>query len=191
MDLAREGTFSWTVVDYDLLLPHNLARHALLAEEVGAPKALALARQLGGLLGETFEHLQCDVTNPDDGSAELLALRMAEAEIIIDASASVAASRYLADYADAGARRLCAFFNPAGTAVVLLAESADRSITLRDLEAQYHRLVLTEPLLADHLENERDGVRYSGSCRALTNRIPATRAALLSAVAARGIKRAA
>jgi hypothetical protein len=125
--------------------------------------------------------------NPDDGSAELLALRMGEAEIIIDASASVAASRYLADYADAGARRLSAFFNPAGTAVVLMAESVDRSTTLRDLEAQYHRLVLTEPLLADHLENERDGVRYSGSCRALTNRIPATRAALLSAVVARGI----
>jgi hypothetical protein len=188
MDLAREGSFSWTVVDSDFLLPHNLARHALLAEDVGAPKAAALARQLGGILGEAFGHLQCDVMNPGDESAAMLADRLAEAEVILDASASVAASRYLADHLDAGARRLCAFFNPAGTAVVVLAESADRSITLRDLEAQYHRLVLTEPLLADHLENERDGVRYSGSCRALTNRIPATRAALLSALAARGVR---
>jgi len=187
MDLAREGTYSWTVVDYDFLLPHNLARHALLADDVGAPKAQALARQLGGVLGEAFGHLHCDVMSPSDESAAMLAERMAEAEVIIDASASVAVSRYLADYADAGARRLCAFFNPAGTAVVVLAESVDRSITLRDLEAQYHRLVLTEPFLADHLDNERDGVRYSGSCRALTNRIPATRAALLSALAAKGV----
>ena len=187
MGLAREGTFSWTVVDYDFLLPHNLGRHALLADDVGAPKALALARQLGGVLGECFGYLQCDVLNPDDDSAATFSDRMADAEIIIDASASVAVSRYLADYADTQARRICAFFNPVGTAVVVLAESVDRSITLRDLEAQYHRLVLTEPLLANHLENQRDGVRYSGSCRALTNRIPATRAALLSAVAARGI----
>ena len=67
-----------------------------------------------------------------------------------------------------------------------MTENAERTITLRDLEAQYHRLVLTEPSLANHLKAGPDGVRYSGSCRALTNRIPATRAALLSAIAARG-----
>jgi hypothetical protein len=40
---------------------------------------------------------------------------------------------------------------------------------------------------ADHLEVSQGGVRYSGSCRSLTNRIPASRAAVLSALAARGI----
>lgn len=68
-----------------------------------------------------------------------------------------------------------------------MTENAERTITLRDLEAQYHRLVLTEPSLANHLKAGPDGVRYSASCRALTNRIPATRAALLSAIAARGL----
>jgi hypothetical protein len=29
INLAREGSFSWTVVDPDSLRPHNLARHAL------------------------------------------------------------------------------------------------------------------------------------------------------------------
>jgi hypothetical protein len=173
--LAREGAFSWTIVDHDYLLPHNLARHALFSNEVGAPKALALARQIAGLLHEPFVPLLCDVTNPDEGSREVLATRLTEAEIIIDASASVAVSRYLADMPDSGARRLCTFFNPAGTSVVLLVESADRSITLRDLEAQYHHLLVTESLLATHLQTEHEGVRYSGSCRALTNRIPAQR----------------
>ena len=70
--------------------------------------------------------------------------------------------------------------------MVLLAEGADRAVTLRDLEAQYHRLVQTEPALADHLR-AGPGLRYSGSCRALTNRIPATSAALLSALGARGL----
>jgi hypothetical protein len=182
LDLAREGAFSWTVVDPDYLLPHNLARHALLTDEIGAPKALALARQLNLLLNESFTAVGGDVMNPDGQ----LVQDLAEAEVIIDASASVAVSRYLADLRATNARRICVFYNPAGISAVLLAENSDRSVNLRDLEAQYHGFVLTEPLLANHLRAEQ-GVRYSGSCRALTNRIPATKAALLSALAARGI----
>jgi hypothetical protein len=182
MNLAREGAFSWTVVDSDYLLPHNLARHALSVNELGAPKALALARQMGLLLNESFTAVAGDATKPD---AELVK-ELAQADVIIDASASVAVSRHLADLPDGNARRISVFFNPAGTAVVVLAEGKDRSITLRDLEAQYHRLVQTDPGLEGHLRSQ-PGLRYSGSCRALTNRIPATSAALLSALGARGL----
>jgi ThiF family/Prokaryotic homologs of the JAB domain len=187
VSLAREGRFFWTVVDDDYLLPHNLARHALFSGEVGAPKALALARTLGGLLSEIFVGLQTNAIHPDGATQEQLAGSFAEADVIIDASASVAVSRHLADIPDGRARRICVFFNPTGTSVVVMTENADRTVTLRDLEAQYHRLVLTEPSLAGHLQAGPDGVRYSGSCRTLTNRIPATRAALLSAIAARGL----
>jgi hypothetical protein len=187
IDLAREGALSWTVIDQDILLPHNLARHALLIADTGAPKAFALAQQMGALLDETCTAARCDVTNIGPECAEQMSAQFAAAEIIIDASASVSVSRFLSDMPDALGRRLCAFFNPAGTAVVLLVENADRSITLRDLEAQYHNFLLSEPSLAYHLKTNQPGVRYSGSCRALTNRIPATRAALLSALAARGI----
>ena len=37
LNLVREGAFSWKVIDEDELLPHNLVRHALFAEDVGAP----------------------------------------------------------------------------------------------------------------------------------------------------------
>jgi hypothetical protein len=186
MNLAREGAFAWTVVDEDYLLPHNLVRHALFAGDVGAPKAGALARKLGALLGEPALAIQCDVLRPTESARAQLDIPLAEADIIVDASASVAVSRHLSDLTDVKARRVCAFFNPAGTSVVILAESADRSITLRDLEAQYHRLALTETTLSGHLGTGGPGVRYSGSCRALTNRIPSSNAALLSALAARG-----
>jgi hypothetical protein len=136
---------------------------------------------MGLLLNESFTAVVGDVTKPD---AELVQ-ELAQADIIIDASASVAVSRHLADLEATSGRRVSLFFNPTGTAVVLLAESADRSVTLRDLEAQYHRLVQTDPALKDHL-SAAPGLRYSGSCRALTNRIPATNAALLSAHGARG-----
>jgi hypothetical protein len=186
MNLAREGAFEWTVVDGDALLPHNMARHALLAGEIGAPKAVALARQISMLLNENQSGIIANVLAPNVDQEKALDARYLGASVIIDASASVGVARYLSDLSYT-ARRACAFLNPSGTSVVLLTEDSQRDITLRDLEAQYHRLILTEPSLAEHLDASQGGVRYSGSCRSLTNRIPATRAALLSALAARGI----
>lgn len=186
LNLAREGLLSWSVVDGDFLLPHNLARHALFTNDVGAPKAAGLAHQLGNLLGETVLHFVQDIVS-EDIPAELTT-ELQQADFILDASASVPVSRYLSDLKGVDARRVSIFFNPAGTAVVVLAEDADRSITLRDMEAQYHNLIISTPALAGHLTAHGPGLRFSGSCRALTNRIPASRASLLSAVAAEGVK---
>lgn len=188
LNLAREGRFSWSVVDGDTLLPHNMARHALHASDAGALKAPALARQLTALLGESCEGIFADILAPGMEKSRV-DKALAEAEIIIDASASVAVSRHLADLDSSPARRVCAFFNPAGTSAVVLAEPTDRSVTLHDLEAQYFHLVLTDPRLSGHLQPPPPGVNYSGSCRSLTNRIPASSAALLSACASRGIVR--
>lgn len=191
LNLAREGRFVWTVVDQDFILPHNIVRHALFAREVGAPKAAALADKLAGILGQPVTSIGCDVLHPDEAHVAILASALSDADVILDASASVAVARHLSDVPDSKARRICAFFNPTGTAVVVLAEDTERRVTMRDLEAQYHRFALMEPSLAGHLGTESGGVRYSGSCRALTNKIPATDAALLSALAAMGCKEAA
>ena len=190
LNLAREGRFIWTVVDDDYLLPHNLYRHGMFTEDIGAPKAGALAHKLGGVLDETPDAVQCDVLDPKESKRGHLHTALAEAEIVIDASASVAVSRYLCDLPDTRARRVCVFFNPAGTSVTLLVESADRSINLRDLEAQYLRILITDSRVSRQFELDGPGVRFSGACRALTNRIPASNAALLSALAARGVANA-
>jgi integrative and conjugative element protein (TIGR02256 family) len=189
LNLTREGRFVWTVIDNDYLLPHNLARHALLGAAVGAPKAVALASELGRLLDEKFDGIVANILSPGDLQAQINAA-LTGADAIIDASASVAVSRHLSDLPNLPARRVSTFFNPTGTAVVVLAEPTDRSVTLRDLEAQYHSLIQSEPRLAEHLAVVEQGVRYSGSCRALTNRIPASRAAILGALAAQGVTQA-
>ncbi len=118
MDLAREGAFEWTIVDGDALLPHNMARHALLADELGAPKANALARQISALLNEAQSAIVANVLAPNAEQQKALDAAYAAASVIIDASASVGVARHLSDLPFA-ARRVCAFFNPSGTAVVL------------------------------------------------------------------------
>ena len=51
--LCRSGVIRLTVIDYDTLRPHNLARHTLASEDIGRCKAEAVARKMNGLYGET------------------------------------------------------------------------------------------------------------------------------------------
>lgn len=184
--LAREGRFLWTVIDHDTLLSHNPVRHTLLPRQVGAPKAPGLARQIAEILSEPdgARSIVANVLNPDDANAALVDRALRDAEVVLDASASVAVSRRLADRADVAARRISLFFNPDGHDGVLLSEPRDRSATLRDVEAQYYSVIAAMPALAGHLIAREGQVQYAGACRQLTARIPESRVAALSALLA-------
>lgn len=191
--LIREGRFEWSIVDDDRLLPHNLARHTLGALQNGHPKAPALSKRLNAVFAFSGDQpvanvLDCNVLRPGDAT-DALNERLNAADIVIDASASVAVSRRLSDW-DTSARRASVFFNPSAEAVVALVEPADRSVTLRDLEAQYYRAVLQRPELERHLTTVGERFAYTGACRAVTNRVPESRIALLSALAASGLSHA-
>jgi hypothetical protein len=190
-DLAREGRFNWTIIDGDRLLPHNLARHVARGDRVRHLKANILAEHInnifGGLLRSTAIAASLFV---DDEQGAAIDTSLRKADLIIDATASVVAARYLSDHPSQG-QRASVFFNPTGEAAVLLAEPADRCLTLRDVEAQYHGLVLRTERLGDHLGKQAETVAYTGACRAITNRIPQSRAATLSGLAAAGFAAAA
>jgi proteasome lid subunit RPN8/RPN11 len=185
--LMREGRFAWTIIDDDRLLPHNLARHVSRNSDVSRPKAAIVADHLNAIIagGKVAKAIPANLFDPGEGGAAV-EHALSEADIIIDATASLVAVRKLSDH-PSKARRMSAFFNPSGEAAVLLAEPEDRAVTLRDLEAQYLALVLRTPRLADHLGKLAETIAYTGACRAITNRIPEWRATILSGLAAGGI----
>lgn len=189
--LAREGRFRWTVIDDDILLPHNLARHIAFAGNVTERKSDILAGALANVLDEVGSvapgiaaHVGSNEQRNEDVDRALQ-----EADLIIDASASLLAERYLSDHGSA-ARRISIFFSPAGDAAVLLAEPNDRSVTLRDLEAQYLGHVIREEELAGHLATPASTIAYTGACRAITNQIPESRVMALSGLVAEGVGQA-
>lgn len=185
--LAREGAFdSMAVMDDDTLLPHNLARHTLTSKEVTRPKATSIGQRLQSIRPD-LDVSAIDGNFLAEPSPEAEALLQA-ADTIVDASASVAVGRRLSDLAG-HARRVSIFFNPTGTAVVLLAEDEDRRIDLRALEAIYHRAIQTDPVLENHLVDS-EMIRYTGACRMLTSRIPASRVQVLSGLVASGLSQA-
>ncbi len=190
--LAREGRFRWTVIDDDVLLPHNLARHIAFAGNVTQRKSDILAGAVASILDDESSVAEAITARvgSDGHRNEDVDRALEEADLIIDASASLLAERYLSDH-QAGARRISIFFSPAGDAAVLLAEPKDRSVTLRDLEAQYLGHVVHEEALAGHLATPARTVAYTGACRAITSLIPESRVMALSGLVAEGLGQAA
>jgi integrative and conjugative element protein (TIGR02256 family) len=183
--LMREGRFSWTVIDDDYLLPHNLARHIGRSGDVTRNKAQIVVDRLSGTIDSDTPTARPIAANLHSGSPQRDEIdgALADADLIIDATASVLAERSLSDHS-AAARRVSIFFNPNGSGAVLLTEPADRSSTLRDLEAQYLGLAGTDERLAGHLAAPNATFAYTGACRAITNLIPESQIMVLSGLVA-------
>ena len=183
--LIRAGYGLWTVVDEDLFYPHNAARH-LLPVGVGYPKADLLASFLGQLAEDgSVTAIVANVLAP---LPDELAQAYEKADVVLDASASVAVARHLALDTDSTARRVSAFLTPDGRDLVVLAESADRSTTLDRVEMEYYRALVTDERLRDHLDRPGASVRYGNGCRDTSGRIPQDLVGLHAAIAARAVR---
>jgi hypothetical protein len=192
MNLARIAFGRWTLVDEDMLLPHNAGRHMLSASVVGHSKAMAVtafANDVVDAEDDAFDALDVDVFAAGaDGAA--IDVKLAAASAIVDMSASVTVGRFLALDAAGTARRLSLFLNPIGTDLVLLSEDSARQTRLDVLEMQYYRALLRQTELADHLRPPDERVRYGRSCRDVSMRVSQESVALHAAVATRAIRAA-
>ena len=142
MNLWRSGFGRWTLIDRDLHLPHNDARHALV-NSIGEFKASGMSNLAAAIFPEHRPaHIVTDVVTPRD-VAPAVETAISESFAVIDCSASVAVGRHLAR-SYGGPRRVSAFLNLSATDLVLLAESRDRSIRLDQLEMMYYRAVLED-----------------------------------------------
>jgi hypothetical protein len=187
-NLVRAGYGRWTLIDNDVLLPHNCARHFLGDWAVGTNKAQTMA-QVGNLTlndPKIAEFIPADVLRPAE-HAEAVNNAMQNAELVLDLSASVAVSRHLAR-AETKARAISAFLTPKGDGLVIAAEDRGRKIRLDWLEMMHYRAVLNEPTLTDSLRSKDARVRYGNSCRDITTELAQDDTALWAAVASKAIK---
>ena len=189
-NLVRAGFGEWTLVDHDLLLPHNLGRHALEGFALGLHKASALAQVLNATIygDDIARSIVIDVLHPGQ-EAKALESAFSEAEIILDMSASVSVARHLSRDLDVTGRRISLFLNPSGTALTLLAEDADRQVSLESLEMQLYRAIAENPAL-DGLLATSGGLRTGQTCRDVTVPIPQNLVALHAAIGSHSIREA-
>jgi len=190
--LAASGFGDWCIIDEDIVLPHNLARHQLGRHAIGYPKALALVSEVNSLLVERegLRWFEADILRPA-GKAEAIAKEFATAELVLDVAAAIPVSRHLTLDQSSPARRVAAFLNPRGTDLVLLAEDANRTITLDCLEMQYYRAITNDQRLEGHLRQPDGRIRYARSCRDVTTTIPNHLVQMHAGIAAGAIRQTA
>ena len=170
-NLARSGYGRLTIVDGDVLHPHNLARHTLGASYVGWYKAEALAAELSPILSEEppVRSIVANVLYPGDKTGALEAVCQ-DADLILDMAASIPVSRHLVHDIKGESRRVSLFLNPSGKALTLLAEDTGREIHLDSLEMQFYRALVRDRSLWSLLDNP-DQNRIGQTCRDLSAEI--------------------
>lgn len=188
MNLVRMGFGQWTVIDDDMLFPHNLAHHVLSNSVVGLPKASSVAKMMNELFGDKVI-VRAIVENVLDlDSTPNLKGTLNSADMIVDASASISVARSLCYDYPSNAKKISLFLNPTGTDLVALFEGTDRKITLDMTEMQYYRGILHNPLLQTHLQMKREKIRYASSCRDISGTVSQDLIALHAALAAKAIQ---
>ena len=188
MHCARAGFGNWGLIDPDVFLPHNAARHLLGDEFYGRPKADSV-KEVGEWLlphGAFTAALTCDVIRPQKHSEDL-GKALAGADLILDMSASVGAARALCEREES-APRVSMFLNASGSDLVVLAESKNRGISLWDLEAQYYAHVVQVSELAGHM-CQPDGMRrYGNGCRDVSLTLSGDDVGVLAGIGSRQLR---
>jgi integrative and conjugative element protein (TIGR02256 family) len=188
LNLARSGFGKWVIVDDDALLPHNLARHALVGG-VGYTKSVLIS-MVGNELLQTSDFarpIAANILAPS--SSPELEQALNQSSLVLDMSASIPVARHLArDRKDVAARRASLYLSPSGHDLVLLAEDASREFKLDALEMQYYRALITCEELAGHLSQPAGRVRYGRTCRDLSLVLSQEDVALHSAIGARAVR---
>jgi hypothetical protein len=187
-NLFRSGFGEWTLVDNDILLPHNCARHELSGGYVGHNKAMGLAHFANATIEDSVpvKWIAADVLQPG-AEKDSLNAALAAAGLILDFSASLAVARYLSAIRS-DARRISVFLNPAGNDLVMLVEDKKREFTLTLLEMEYYRLVATETALSRHLSDGVVRIRYSRSCGDISSTMDQSVVAMQAAVASSSVR---
>lgn len=188
MNLVRAGFGKFNLFDCDYFLPHNAARHVLTEVNIGESKTEAMSN-LANLIIDEENMCKSYPYNVLTEKKETKSV-IAGSDIILDFSTSIAVERYLGIDIESDARRFSVFLNPSGKALVMLVEDIKRKSRIDWLEMQYYRLIINEIELKAHISDFPGDIRYSNSCRDMSNRIPNDYVSIHAATASRVIKAA-
>jgi integrative and conjugative element protein (TIGR02256 family) len=187
-NLLRSGYGKWTLIDDDVLLPHNCARHFLGDWAVGKNKAEAMAEIGNAIFGDPtiVSFIPGNILTPQAYKSRINET-LAGASVVLDMSASIAVARHLAEL-DNAAKNISIFITPNGKCLVVMAEDKERTIRLDWLEMLHYRAVLNAPPLANSFQSKDARIRYGNSCRDVTTELSQDCIAVWAGVASKATK---
>jgi integrative and conjugative element protein (TIGR02256 family) len=185
--LARQGLERAVLIDGDRLFPHNTARHALLGNAVGFPKAPSLAHLLSIQhdLDDQQEHpgFTSIAENFSIPTNATLDSALASSEYVLDFSASVGVSRGLSSLEN-GPRCFSAFLTPGADTFFVHQEDRERRTRLDWLEAITLRAIVEDEKLQHAYTRNSSQIWYGGPCREVSTVLSNQNVSLFAAAGA-------
>ncbi|MCK6649555.1 MAG: ThiF family adenylyltransferase, partial [Bacteroidia bacterium] len=190
-NLIRQGIGTWTLIDIDTIMPHNLARHILGRFDIGVSKANALMKYANALLGNNIVESshQTNVSFINEKDNKEVAGKLIESQIILDVAASIPVSRTLTHDSLSDAKRISCFYTPSGNDSIIIAEGTNREVKLDMLEMQYYREIVNNEDFSNHIEKKEGQYRYGGACRDLSTILPFEKVVLHGSLMTKEIKK--
>lgn len=159
----REAWGTWTFVDPDYIKPHNLARHTTKHFQVGQFKANAVKQMVEEIYYDGYAKASAIVDSATNWSNVQLKTAVETADLVIDATTTLAVPRELAI---AQLKRAASvFLTPSGYGAVLLLEDSKRNIRIDGLEAQYYEAILNNAWGEQHLNGHQGHLWVGAGCR--------------------------
>lgn len=186
---VREGISEEVVfLDFDYLLPHNVARHILPPNVVMHSKVKALENHYNGIIGQKITAIEGDMLRLSENDKKSI---YKDTDLIVDASTSVAVERKIAFEPYSEKYRCCTvFLNPKGNELVMLMEDKARTQRLDLLEMSYQRNLIIRSELSSHLEMADQQRTNSFSCRSISSILDYDNVGILAGVASQQIQKA-
>ncbi len=187
---ARSGFGKWIYVDFDILFPHNLARHCLDSRYIGKNKAEGLTDYFHTIFygdkEDDYQFIHGDIL--DNDFTQRIVEVAEKVKLIVDCTASVSSARHLCHSLAKETRCVSFFMNPAGTSLIMLLESENRDISLDVLEMQYYKSLYKHSKLETHLE-QKEMRPYSSDCRSVSNILSQDNIAIFSGICSNALKK--
>lgn len=186
-NVGRMAWGRWTIVDSDHVRPHNIIRHVAYKSEVGRLKTESVTARMNDLTDSLIaESIDCDVLNPKEHSKALTSA-FESATMVVDLSASTAVSRHLANSQEMP-RCISGFIGPGLNSLILIAEDVDRQHRLDWLEMTLFRDALSNPEIANCLEDRSTRIPYANSCRDKSVVLPQDVVAILAGIGSKSLR---
>lgn len=152
LHLARNGNNNFTLIDKDIMLPHNNARHALAANKLYINKAL--------MLGIYIEQMGIQTREYGNEIHEIVE-SISTSSLFIDSTASLSVRSYLARAKINGIVVHTALYQH-GKVALLLCEGRNRNPRIDDLVATLYSYCLKNDVLHNALFNAQHDFEYIG-----------------------------
>lgn len=161
---SKDHWGSWSFIDPDLVKSHNIIRHIAKNFHIGVFKTDVVKDMVEFNYQDDYYHATSIPRSANNFHSETVKESISKADFLVDATTTIEIPRDLSQREDVP-RSVSVFLTPSGRDSALLMESADRSLRLDALEAQYYRAIINAEWGKDHLEGHRGSIRVGAGCR--------------------------